>query len=193
MTPWIPPSARAKLARERVSSRFDRGRPGAHDERNLIPERYLPIYLNDHLAGSTVGLELAKRTAASNRGDEEFGPALERIRDEIEADKRTLEAVMEELGVGRDRLKPVGAWLAEKLGRLKLNGHLRGYSPLSRLIELEGLYVGISGKARLWGVLEASVGKRVPGTDFAALAERADRQRTEVEQLQTRAAEIALA
>jgi hypothetical protein len=100
---------------------------------------------------------------------------------------------MDELEVGRDRLKPAGAWVAEKLGRLKTNGHLRGYSPLSRLIELEGLYVGISGKARLWGVLEAAVSARVPGTDFAALAERADRQRTEVEQLQTRAAEIALA
>ncbi len=164
-----------------------------HYERTEIPERYLPIYLNDHLAGSTIGLELAKRTAASNRDNKEFGPALERIRDEIEADKRTLEAVMDELGIGRDRLKPVGAWVAEKLGRLKPNGHLRGYSPLSRLIELEGLYVGISGKARLWGVLEVSVGERVPGTDFAALAERADRQRTEVERLQTRAAEIALA
>ncbi|HEX3238917.1 MAG TPA: hypothetical protein VHR18_02135 [Solirubrobacterales bacterium] len=149
--------------------------------------------MNDHLAGSTVGLELAKRTAASNREDEEFALPLERIRDEIEADKRTLEAVMDELGVGRDRLKPIGAWLAEKVGRLKTNGQLRGYSPLSRLIELEGLYVGISGKARLWGVLEASVRERVPATDFAALAERADRQRAEVERLQTRAAEIAFA
>ncbi|MGE0065982.1 MAG: hypothetical protein AB7T48_01395 [Solirubrobacterales bacterium] len=148
--------------------------------------------MNDHLAGSTVGLELAKRAAASNRDEREFGPALERIRDEIAADKATLEAVMDELDVGRDRLKPVGAWFAEKVGRLKPNGHLRGYSPLSRLIELEGLYVGISGKARLWGVLEAAVSARVPGTDFAALAERADRQRTEVEQLQTKAAKIAL-
>lgn len=154
---------------------------------------YLAIYLNDHLAGSTVGLELAKRAAASNRGDDEFGPPLERIRDEIAVDKATLEEVMDELAIGRDRLKPVGAWVAEKLGRLKLNGQLRGYSPLSRLIELEGLYVGISGKSRLWGVLEASIGERVPATDFAALAERADRQRTEVEQLQTRAAELALA
>ena len=158
-----------------------------------IPQRYLPIYLNDHLAGATVGVELARRAAASNRDSEEFGPPLERIRDEIEVDKATLEAVMDELGVGRDRLKPVAAWLAEKAGRLKPNGHLRGYSPLSRLIELEGLYVGISGKARLWGVLEAAVSSRVPTTDFAALAERADRQRAEVESLQTEAAKIALA
>jgi len=42
---------------------------------------------------------------------------------------------MEELGVSRSRLKPAGAWVLEKLGRVKLNGQLRGYSPLSRLLE----------------------------------------------------------
>jgi hypothetical protein len=99
---------------------------------------------------------------------------------------------MDALGVSHDRLKPAGAWVAEKLGRLKPNGQLRGYSPLSRLVELEGLYIGISGKARLWKVLEANVAERVPKVDFAALGERADRQRTEVERLQEAAAELAL-
>lgn len=154
---------------------------------------YLAIYLNDHLAGATIGVELARRTAASNRDDEEFFPPLERICAEIEEDRATLEQTMKALGVGRDRLKPAGAWVAEKLGRLKPNGQLRGYSPLSRLIELEGLYLGISGKARLWKGLETTVADRVPELDFAALGERADRQRTEVEQLQEKAAALALA
>ncbi|HWC07845.1 MAG: hypothetical protein QOE75_1827 [Solirubrobacterales bacterium] len=99
---------------------------------------------------------------------------------------------MEALGVKRDHLKPAAGWIAEKLGRLKPNGQLRGYSPLSRLVELEGLYIGISGKARLWKVLEANVGDGVPGVDFAQLGERADRQRTEVEALQEEAARLAL-
>jgi hypothetical protein len=99
---------------------------------------------------------------------------------------------MERLEIGRDRIKPVAAWLAEKAGRLKPNGQLRGYSPLSRLIELEGLYVGISGKARLWKGLESTVGGQLPDVDFAALGERADRQRAEVEQLQEEAAKLAL-
>jgi hypothetical protein len=99
---------------------------------------------------------------------------------------------MEGLGVGRDRSKPAGAWLLEKLGRLKPNGQLRGYSPLSRVVELEGLYLGIGGKARLWKVLEANVSGRLPSVDFVALGERADRQRTEVEQLQEAAAALAL-
>jgi hypothetical protein len=99
---------------------------------------------------------------------------------------------MDQLGIGRDRLKPMGAWLAEKLGRLKLNGQLHGYSPLSRLIELEGLYIGISGKSRLWKALDGTVGERVAGIDFAQLGERADAQRTEVERLQEKAARLTI-
>lgn len=99
---------------------------------------------------------------------------------------------MEALDIGRDHLKPAAGWIAERLGRLKPNGQLRGYSPLSRLIELECLYIGISGKARLWKALEANLGDTVPGVDFAALGERADRQRTEVEALQEEAARLAL-
>lgn len=156
-----------------------------------MPDR-LSIYLNDHLAGSTIGLELAKRTAASNRDSDVFGPPLARICGEIEEDRETLRRLMAELGVRRNPLKPALAWIGERAGRLKPNGQLRGYSPLSRLIELEGLYVGISGKSRLWKVLEATVGERLPGTDFDALGERADRQRTEVEQLQEEAARLAL-
>ena len=43
---------------------------------------------------------------------------------------------MDDLGVG-SRAKDGAAWVAEKLGRLKTNGQLTGYSPLSRLVELE--------------------------------------------------------
>jgi len=139
-----------------------------------------------------VGVELARRTAASNREDEAFGPPLARICEEIEADRATLERVMEALEVKRDPVKPALGWIAEKLGRLKPNGRLRGYSPLSRLVELEGLYIGISGKARLWKALATNVGDDLPGVDFDALGERADRQRTEVEQLQEEAAKLAL-
>lgn len=99
---------------------------------------------------------------------------------------------MARLGVAQDRLKPALAWAGEKLGRLKPNGQLRGYSPLSRLVELEGLYVGISGKARLWKVLGSTLDQRLADVDFGGLAERADRQRAEVEGLQDTAARIAL-
>ena len=42
----------------------------------------------------------------------------------------------------------------EKAGRLKMNGELFEYSPLSRLVEFEGLTLGVTGKLSLWKVLE---------------------------------------
>ena len=44
----------------------------------MFNSRLLAIYLNDHWAGATGGLELAKRTAGANEGTE-YGPPLERL------------------------------------------------------------------------------------------------------------------
>jgi hypothetical protein len=148
----------------------------------------LAIYLNDHLAGSTGGVELARRTRASNEGTE-FAEPLATICQEIEADRETLESVMKELEVGRSRLKPPLGWLGEKLARLKPNGQLRGYSPLSRVIELEGLLLGITGKLRLWRLLDELLGERT-AADFPGLIARAEDQRSRVEELQVRAARL---
>ena len=47
----------------------------------------------------------------------------------------------------------MGAKVAERLGRLKPNDQLSGYSPLSRVLELEGLRSGVQGKLGLWDSL----------------------------------------
>jgi hypothetical protein len=152
------------------------------------PMNLLAIYLNDHLAGSTAGVELARRLRGSNEDNDLFAAPLAELCAEIEADRETLKRLMERLDIRRDPVKPVGAWVVEKLGRLKLNGQLRGYSPLSRLVELEGLSIGIAGKARLWSALERTLGDELDGFDFGALAERAVRQRDRVEELHLLAA-----
>ena len=144
---------------------------------------YLAIYLNDHLAGATGGVELARRLRASNRGNDAFEQPLDRICKEIEEDRSTLEQVIDRLGFSRSRVKPAGAWVAEKLGRLKLNGRLRGYSPLSRVLELEGLMIGITGKMALWKTLAELDGVKPLGIDFARLAARAAEQRSAVDDL----------
>lgn len=150
---------------------------------------YLAIYLNDHLAGATAGVELARRLRASNREDDTFGRPLDRICDEIEADRAALANVIERLGFSRSKIKPAGAWIAEKLGRLKLNGQLRGYSPLSRLIELEGLLIGITGKRALWQTLANHNDANRLGIDFERLTERAEEQRSTVADLHRLAVE----
>jgi hypothetical protein len=154
--------------------------------------KLLAIYLNDHLAGATVGVELARRLRGSNEDDPAFGPQLAEICVEIESDRETLLAIMGALDVSPSKLKPLAAVLAERLGRLKLNGQLRGYSPLSRLDELEFLQLGVTGKRRLWRALEHTRASELSGFDLAALAERASDQLARLEALHLKAASLAL-
>jgi cell division protein FtsB len=143
----------------------------------------LEIYLNDHLAGATGGVELARRLRASNRDDAVFGETLSRVCAEIEADRTVLEQVIEELGYSRGKVKQAAAWVAEKLGRLKLNGQLRGYSPLSRLVELEGLLIGITGKIGLWQTLAELDTAEELDADLEQLTARAAAQRAAIDDL----------
>jgi hypothetical protein len=147
----------------------------------------LRTYLQDHHAGSTVGLELARRAAGSNE-DTEYGTELARIADEIAEDRVTLEQVMDRLGVKASAIKDAAGWTAEKFGRLKHNNSLFSYSPLSRVVELEGLVIGVTGKLALWESLRTAVGESLDGIEFAALSERAADQRSRLEALRKRAA-----
>jgi hypothetical protein len=151
----------------------------------------LAIYLNDHLAGSTVGVELARRARGSNEGTP-LGEFLSALVTEIDEDRETLVAVMDAVGARRDKAKVAGAWAGEKLGRLKLNGSLLGYSPLSRLVELEGLALGVTGKLALWRLLDQLADPRLSGFDFDALTVRAERQRDELERQRLAAGRLAL-
>ena len=88
------------------------------------PSKYLATYLNDHLGGSTFGVELVGRAADENEGSE-LGAFLSQLAKEIESDRESLEAIMAQLGVKADRAKVAIGWSAEKVGRLKPNAQLR--------------------------------------------------------------------
>ena len=197
-----PNSARAWAAPRSRTAR--RRRPSGDDERSTVflypaqgkasgvHRKLLAVYLNDHLAGATLGLELVRRTARENR-DSTLGSFLtDVLLPEIDEDRRTLQRLMGQIGIAPSRPKIAAAWLAEKLGRLKLNGELRRYSPLSRLVELEGLAVGIEGKRALWLALEAAHLGGLNGFDFQALAERAEFQRSRLEEHRLAAVTAAL-
>ncbi len=158
-----------------------------------MDRKLLAIYLNDHLAGSTGGLELARRSLGSNHGTE-FEAFLERLQAEIDEDRNALKDLMVRLGIRADQLKQGASWLAEKAGRLKLNGSLTEYSPLSRLVELEALTTGVNGKLSLWQVLSEVQDEPVLASfDFQPLIERAHAQVTGLEQQRRAAAQIAFA
>jgi hypothetical protein len=148
--------------------------------------KLLGIYLNDHLAGSVVGVELARRAASQNEGTE-LGRFLSELAEDIEEDRDALKSVMAHLGVTENRVKVPIAWAAEKVGRLKPNGQLTGYSPLSRLIELEGLALGISGKLALWRSL-AATRSGLEAFGLETLIARAESQRDGVEKHRVQAA-----
>ena len=141
-------------------------------------DKFLGIYLNDQLAMGVVWREMARRTQRNNRGT----PAeqtLAEVASAIAEDVETFRDIMRRVGITENRVKTGLAMGAERLGRLKLNGQLTGYSPLSRFDELEFLVMGIEGKKVLWMTLRdlAGLDTRLPDVDFDALIGRAERQR----------------
>jgi hypothetical protein len=151
----------------------------------------LSIYLADHYAGSTFGVELVRRARDQSQGTP-YGDFLVALAGEIEEDRAALEAIMGELRVERDPVKVALAWTGEKLGRLKLNGRLTGYAPLSRVVELEGLIAGVSGKLALWRALK-EIAPGEPRLDHAQLDQLADRARRQLAGLREQHARAAAA
>ena len=147
------------------------------------------IYLNDHLAGATAGTGLAHRVA---RGHDEVADraTLQRLAGEINADRRALLEIMALLGVPVRHYKTGAAWLGERAGRLKPNGHLRTRSPLSGLEELELLRLGVEGKAACWRTLHelAARDSRLSIGWLDELLARAHAQAGLLEDLRVRAA-----
>jgi hypothetical protein len=106
------------------------------------------VYLNDHLAGATLGCELVRRIARENAGNRLGVFLRDDLLPEIEQDRQALRGLMSSVDVTPSRAKMTAAWMAEKVRRLKLNGELRRYSPLSRLLELEASRLASRGNGR---------------------------------------------
>jgi hypothetical protein len=155
-----------------------------------VPARYLPIYLNDHLAALTLGVLVAQRARAANDG--ELGELLEWLHGQLEEDRQWLLALMRRLGIAPSAAKVAGAHVAERLGRLKPNGHVTSYSPLSRLVELDALAASLAAKAAFWGSLQQVPDERIDAQELERLGERAREQRERLEPHRVAAAATAL-
>jgi hypothetical protein len=157
---------------------------------NMATKDLLRIYLRDHHAGAVAGRELVKRSAKANEGTP-FGELLGALESEIASDLDVLESIMSRLGVSPAKGKDAAAWTAEKLGRLKLNGSFTDYSPLSRVVEFEGLSIMIQSKKALWVTLEQLGADGVDATELAHLKTRAEDQQGRIEEARREAARIA--
>jgi hypothetical protein len=148
----------------------------------------LGIYLNDQLALGIVWRELARRAQRNNTGFL-LGDALEGVAKGIAEDVETFERIMASVGVARSPVKGPLAIAGERVSRLKLNGRLTTYSPLSRFLELDVLTMGIDGKVQLWTTLRdlAGLGPRLHDVDFDHLIVRARSQREALEPFRAQA------
>jgi hypothetical protein len=151
------------------------------------------IYLNDHLAGATLGTELARRIAGSTQ-DREEQATLRTLAADVAQDRATLLDIMATLGIAVRSYKVCAAWIGEKAGRLKFNGRLFTRSPLSRLEELEMLRLGVEGKAAGWRTLRAlaETDGRLDPARLDDLITRAGRQVSLLEDLRVRAARLVI-
>ena len=159
-----------------------------------LPEpQPLEIYLNGHLAGATGACEVA-RNAAEKHAATPHGDFLRRFVTEVEEDRATLEELIKVAGGTSHPLKQAGAWIMEKVSRVKLSPGGTGSEELSVLLTLETLSIGVEGKLCLWTALKevAGDGGALGSIDFDALIGRAQRQRQGLEKERLAAARAAL-
>ncbi|MFF1413749.1 hypothetical protein ACFVX6_28850 [Streptomyces sp. NPDC058289] len=157
------------------------------------PHRLLGIYLNDHLTGAGAGLALVKRTARAHR-DTDAGPRLAALAEEVAEDRDSLREVMLALDVPANNLRMLMGAAVAQAGRLKPNGRLLSRSPLSDVLELEAIRLGVEGKKELWRALH-TLARSNPLLDAEAMGRllaRAERQADTVEALRLKAVGRAL-
>lgn len=159
----------------------------------MATNELLAAYLNDHLAGSTAGRDLAAKLADDNKGTP-LGAVMVGLLADIEADRTTLEQLVDGLGIERQSLKQAAGWTAEKLSRLRFSRSVTGSAALSQLLEMEMLSMGVHGKRALWRSLDQVSGAdpRLAELDFDALSQRAQDQLGRLETQRLAAAAKAL-
>lgn len=137
-----------------------------------IPEemdRYLfGLYLSDHFTGATAGLKRIERMVEAYQ-DTPFHGELAETAEQIRAERELLRSLLDSLGVPRRRHRQAGAWVVERVGRLKLNGRLVERSPMTAVLEAELMRSAILGKIGGWQTLGEHAEDL--GLDAAQLAE----------------------
>jgi hypothetical protein len=151
-----------------------------------LDTKYLSIYLADHVAGATAGLERVRRMASTYHGTP-AGPVLQNLAEQLEEEREFLVTTTRTLGLDVSRSKVALATAAERVGRLKPNGRLLRASPLSALLEVEILRGAIMGKLSGWQTLSAlPAGAPVDRERLVELERQAEAQVEQLTELLTR-------
>ncbi|MEG9436594.1 hypothetical protein JAO29_10525 [Edaphobacter sp. HDX4] len=140
----------------------------------------LSTYLNDHLGGARIAVELLE-AMRDGHDDPKFREFATSLLPEVQQDDRTLRTIAERIGPGPSAIKEAGGWLVEKAARLKLGPS--GSTDFAMFETLELLTLGIHGKSCLWEALQvvSRVDSRLQEFDFEELIRRAQQQYEEVD------------
>ena len=151
--------------------------------------RNLVSYLNDHLAGSVSAIELLDHLIKTH-GDEPLARFLQELRADIVADQDVLKKIVQRFNANESAIRKAGAWLVEKVARVKLAAAGQKKWQIGLVQALEVLVLGVSGKQLLWRALNAAIGSSplLRGIDLTKLEERAIEQ---IERLETKRLEVA--
>ena len=157
-----------------------------------MSKEHLSTYLNDHLAGSNVAIEILDHLIDETS---ELSPALNTLKTEIAEDREQLKALMASQQIEESRVRKAGSWFAEQVAEMKLEVDDDENGPLRRLERLEALEIGIDGKIALWRALDvaAKSNSDLRRLDYVRLRQRGEDQRARVESMRLNAASAALA
>lgn len=135
----------------------------------------LAVYLRNHEAAARAGSALFARVARSHRG-EAYATELDELRREIREDLSTLRGILRRVQVPLDLVLGTALLVGERVSRLKPNGRLVRRSPLTPLIEVEGLLDAVHAKAAGWWALDAAELEASVAPELPSLIARADSQ-----------------
>jgi hypothetical protein len=152
----------------------------------------LHVYLNDHLAGATAGVDLAK-TATENH-DGELGEFFAQIADEITGDYNTLTSLMDQMDAHASGAKEVLAKAGSVVSEAKFSGESTDDPEFGTFLTLETLSIGVEGKLCMWKALKVVEGDHpeLAAANIDTLIERAQSQRDKLESKRLEVAGAAL-
>ena len=145
-----------------------------------IDAKLLGLYMSDHLTGATAGLARIERMAEAF-ADTPVSADIARVSAELRRERDFLRGLIHDLGVRQRRHRQAAAWLAERVGRLKLNGRIVRRSPMTMVLESELMRAAILGKLGGWQTLEELAPDL--GLDQATFAKLGDEARSQIEAL----------
>jgi hypothetical protein len=141
----------------------------------------LHVYLNDHLAGATAGVDLVK-TATENH-DGALGEFFQELADGISADFNTLTSLVDQMNAHASGAKEAFAKIGSEVSESKFSGESVDDPEFGTFLTLETLSIGVEGKLCMWKALKVVEGEytELASFDIDTLIERAQSQRDRIE------------